>query len=89
MYLADYHVHAACSPDGKFTVEQLAVMLWNYLGHPEDAVALDQIGEHSRWALQALHWAVAKKVFAGVPYDVVGDAAPRVETVKMLVDYLK
>ncbi len=24
MYLADYHVHASCSPDGKFTVEQLA-----------------------------------------------------------------
>ena len=23
MYLADYHVHASCSPDGKFTVEQL------------------------------------------------------------------
>lgn len=24
MYLADYHVHASCSPDGNYTVEQLA-----------------------------------------------------------------
>ena len=71
------------------TIEQLSVILWNYVGRPEDDVRLDQIGPHSHWALNSLHWAIAKKIFANVPYNVVGDLAPRVETVKMLTDYLK
>ncbi len=71
------------------TVEQLSVILWNYMGHPEDDAALDQIGEHSRWALHSLHWSVARKVITSIPYDVVGDAAARVQTVRVLADYLK
>ena len=71
------------------TIEQLSVILWNYMGRPEDDVRLDQIGTHSHWALNSLHWSIATKVFAEVPYDEVGDLAPRVQTVKMLTDYLK
>ena len=73
----------------KITVEQLAVILWNYVGQPQDDAGLDAIGEHSRWALNALHWAVARKVITSIPYDVVGDAAARVQTVRVLNDYLK
>lgn len=50
---------------------------------------LDAIGPHSRWTLNSLHWLIATKVFAGIPYDKVGENAPRVQTVKMLADYLK
>ena len=71
------------------TIEQLSVILWNYMGRPEDDVRLDQIGTHSPWALHSLHWSIATKVFAEVPYDEVGDNVPRVQTVKMLADYLK
>ena len=71
------------------TVEQLSVILWNYMGRPEDDVRLDQIGEHSHWALDSLHWSIAQKVITSIPYDVVGDAAARVETVRVLNDYLK
>ena len=73
----------------KITVEQLSVILWNYMGHPEDDALLDQIGEHSRWALNSLHWSVARKVITSIPYDTVGDAAARVQTVRVLADYLK
>lgn len=48
-----------------------------------------KLGEHSPWALDALHWALAKKVFRTIPYGKLSDGAPRVETVQMLTDYLK
>ena len=71
------------------TVEQLAVILWKYMGCPEDDANLTEIGPHSLWALGALHWAVGRRIFAEIPYNEVGDQAPRIETVKMLNDYLK
>ena len=73
----------------KITMEQLSVILWNYMGHPADDVGLDAIGPHSAWALRSLHWSIAQKIFINIPYDEVGELAPRVQTVKMLTDYLK
>ncbi|MBQ9973581.1 MAG: S-layer homology domain-containing protein [Oscillospiraceae bacterium] len=41
-------------PNDAVTVEQIAVILWNYSGNPEFRCSADDLGEHSGWAANAL-----------------------------------
>lgn len=80
--------------DGKFgpedtvTIEQIAVILWNYSGNPAFSAAADGVGAHSDWAANGLGWAVEKGLLNGVPYQAVTDGATRAQTAQILTNYL-
>ena len=76
-------------PNKSITLEQLAVMLWNYTGKPEvNAADVDNIGPHSNWAYNALYWVQANGLFSGIDYSATTDNAPRTQTIQMVTDYL-
>ncbi|MBR2934294.1 MAG: S-layer homology domain-containing protein [Oscillospiraceae bacterium] len=80
--------------DGKFgpedtvTIEQIAVILWNYSGNPAFSASADTVGAHSDWAANGLGWAVEKGLLNGVPYQAVTDGATRAQTAQILTNYL-
>lgn len=80
--------------DGKFgpndsvTIEQIAVILWNYAGNPAFSGNADSVGAHSGWAANALSWAVENDILESVPYENVTGAATRAQTAQMLMNYL-
>lgn len=75
-------------PEDNVTVEQIAVILWNYSGNPKFTGTADSVGPHSGWAANALSWAVENGILNNVPYDAVTDAANRAQTAQMLMNYL-
>ena len=80
--------------DGKFgpndnvTLEQLAVILWNYSGNPSFTGTADSVGTHSGWAANGLAWALENGILANVPYENVTAGATRAQTAQMLMNYL-
>ena len=59
---------AAIVPERDLTREQIAVMLYNYMGRPEargNLTAFADAGAVSAWAREAMAWAVGEKVFNG------------------------
>jgi len=75
-------------PDDPVTIEQVAVILWNYSGKPSFTATADSVGSHSDWASNALSWAVENKILENVPYENVSGNASRAQTAQMLMNYL-
>ncbi len=75
-------------PNDNVTLEQIAVILWNYSGTPEGSDDLASVGAHSDWAANALRWAQSEGLLNGVPYDAVTEAATRAQTAQILMNYL-
>ena len=76
-------------PDDAVTIEQIAVILWNYSGNPAPTGNANEVGEHSGWAANGLSWAVANGIFDGLAYQSVTAPASRAQTAQMLMNYLK
>lgn len=76
-------------PNDAVTLEQIAVILWQYSGKPEFTASADSVGPHSGWAANGLAWCVEKGILDGMPYDAVTDPATRAQTAQMLMNYLK
>ena len=75
-------------PEDTVTVEQVAVILWNYAGNPTPTGSAASVGVHSGWAANALGWAAGSGILDNVPYDSVTDGANRAQTAQMLMNYL-
>ena len=75
-------------PNDNVTLEQIAVILWNYSGNPTPTGDASSLGTHSDWAANALSWAAAKGIFQNVPYNTVTGTATRAQTAQMLMNYL-
>ena len=75
-------------PNDNVTLEQIAVILWNYSGNPTPTGDANVLGEHSDWATNALSWAAVKGIFKNVPYVTVTGTATRAQTAQMLMNYL-
>ena len=75
-------------PDDSVTLEQLAVILWNYSGNPTFTASADSVGAHSSWAANGLAWAVENSILTNVPYEAVTARATRAQTAQMLTNYL-
>ena len=71
------------------TIEQVAVILWNYSGTPAaEAADLSALGTSSSWAANALNWAVANGIFKDMPMENANATASRAQTAQMLMNYL-
>ena len=75
-------------PSDKVTLEQVAVILWNYAGKPGASASADTFGAHNSWADQALSWCADKGIMENVPYTTVTGAATRAQTAQMVMNYL-
>ena len=81
--------------DGKFgpndnvTIEQIAVILWNYSGNPEFDAELGGVGSYSGWASNALTWATDNGILHGVNFKNATDNATRAQAAQMLTNYLR
>ncbi len=75
-------------PNDNVTLEQIAVILWNYSGNPTPTGDASSVGAHSDWAANALSWAVANNILANVPYEAVTATATRAQTAQMLMNFL-
>lgn len=75
-------------PDDSVTVEQIAVILWNYSGNPAFTGTADSVGAHSSWAANGLAWALENGILENVPYENVTVGATRAQTAQMLMNYL-
>lgn len=80
-------------PNDSITREQLAVMLWRYAGSPTANLELhftdtDQV---SAWAMEALCWAVEKRVLSGYGDGQLGprELATRAQVAKMLKNFME
>lgn len=76
-------------PDDEVTIEQVAVILWNYSNTPGGYGDLKSVGNHSDWAANALRWAVDKGLLENVPFTNSNEKATRAQTAQMLMNYLK
>lgn len=73
----------------KITREQLATMLWRYVGEPEASADVTVNGSPSKYAVEAMRWAVGAGVIKG---DQNGNHNPRgmasrAEAAQMLTNY--
>ena len=75
-------------PNDNVTLEQIAVILWNYSGNPEPAGGAAELGPHSDWAANALGWAAGEGLLTGVLYVAVNAPATRAQTAQILMNYL-
>lgn len=75
-------------PNKNVSLEEVAVILWNYSGNPTPTGDASSLGAHSDWAADALSWAAANGIFKNVPFDAVTGPATRAHTAQMLMNYL-
>jgi len=81
--------------DGKFgpndsvTIEQIAVILWNYSGNPEFDAKLGDVGSYSGWAQNGLTWARDNGILHGVNFVNATDNATRAQAAQMLTNFLR
>ncbi|MBE6956983.1 MAG: hypothetical protein E7450_05985 [Ruminococcaceae bacterium] len=76
-------------PEDAVTIEQVAVILWNYSNTPAGYGDLSEVGSHSDWAANALRWAVDKGLLNNVPFTNATEKATRAQTAQMLTNYLR
>ena len=76
-------------PEDAVTIEQVAVILWNYTNTPAGFGDLGEVGSHSDWAANALRWAVDEGILANVPFTNATEKATRAQTAQMLTNYLR
>ena len=88
-YSAIMNVHRQIKPEDAVTIEQVAVILWNYSHTPAGYGALNGLGGYSDWAANALRWAVDKGLLEGVPFKNATEKATRAQTAQILTNYLR
>ena len=76
-------------PDDPVSLEQVFVILWNYMGNPPLTGDADAVGPHSEWAGNAIGWAQAVGLPNDLPFTRVTDPASRAQTAQMLTNLLK
>lgn len=76
-------------PDDPVTLEQVFVILWNYVGNPPLTGDADAVGPHSEWAGNAIGWAQATGLLDNLPFKRVIDPANRAQTAQMLMNLAK
>ncbi|MBQ3135339.1 MAG: S-layer homology domain-containing protein [Oscillospiraceae bacterium] len=76
-------------PEDAVTIEQVAVILWNYSFTPGGAGDLSKVGSHSDWAANALRWAEGKGILNGLPFTNATEKATRAQAAQMLTNYLR
>ena len=76
-------------PEDAVTIEQVAVILWNYSHTPAGYGELKSVGGYSDWAANALRWAVDKDLLEGVPFKNATEKATRAQTAQILTNYLR
>ncbi len=76
-------------PEDAVTIEQVAVILWNYSNTPAGFGDLAKAGKHSDWAANALRWAVDKGILENVPFTNATEQATRAQTAQMLTNFLR
>ncbi|MBQ3556658.1 MAG: S-layer homology domain-containing protein [Oscillospiraceae bacterium] len=76
-------------PEDAVTIEQVAVILWNYTNTPAGFGDLTKVGSHSDWAANALRWAVEQGLLENVPFTNATEQATRAQTAQMLTNYLR
>jgi len=76
-------------PEDAVTIEQVAVILWNYSNTPAGYGDLSKVGNHSDWAANALRWCVDKGILSGVPFTNATEKATRAQTAQMLTNFLR
>ena len=76
-------------PEDAVTIEQVAVILWNYSFTPGGAGDLNNVGNYSDWAANALRWAEGKGILKNVPFTNATEKATRAQTAQMLTNYLR
>ena len=75
-------------PNKNVSLQEVAVILWNYSGNPDPTGDASSLGAHDDWAANALSWAAANGIFDNVPYEVVTGTATRAQTAQMLMNFL-
>ena len=75
-------------PNKNVSLQEVAVILWNYSGNPTPTGDASSVGVHDDWAANALSWAVGNGIFEGMPYDTVTGTASRAQTAQMLMNFL-
>lgn len=93
-HIVDGYGNGRFGPGDNITREQLAVMLWRYVGKPSAAanqLNFADAGQASDWALDALRWAVEKGVISGKGDGNLdpGGYASRAETAQMLKNFME
>lgn len=73
-------------PDDPVTLEQVFVILWNYVGNPPLTGDADAVGLHSDWAGNAIGWAQAEGLLDNLPFKLVIDPANRAQTAQVLMN---
>ena len=76
-------------PEDAVTIEQVAVILWNYSNTPAGYGDLSGVGKYSDWAADALRWAVEEGILNDLPFTNANEKATRAQTAQMLMNYLK
>lgn len=76
-------------PVDSVTLEQVAVILWNYSKNPTGTGSLSGIkGQYSDWAANALRWCAGKGILNNVPYSNATEKATRAQTAQILTNFL-
>ncbi|MBO5917231.1 MAG: S-layer homology domain-containing protein, partial [Oscillospiraceae bacterium] len=75
-------------PNKNVSLEEVAVILWNYAGSPDPTGETAFTGAHSDWAANALNWAVSEGILKDMPYEAVTATASRAQTAQMLMNFL-
>ncbi len=75
-------------PEDAVTIEQVAVILWNYAGTPTGRGALTNVGKHSDWAANALRWCVETGALENVPFTNATEKATRAQTAQILTNFV-
>ena len=86
--IVDGYGNGTFQPNKDVSLEEIAVILWNYSGKPTATGNAASLGTHSDWAANALSWAEANGIFEDVPYTAVTDTATRGQTAQMLMNFL-
>lgn len=88
---------AAVEPTKALTRQQIALMLYNYMGKPSDSAELDKFSDAAKvsdWALDAMKWAVSAGVLSGsevngsMVLDPTGTAT-RAQTAQILMNFFQ
>lgn len=75
-------------PEDAVTLEQIAVILWNYAGKPAASGRPAKAGLYNSWAANALSWCEDMDILDGVPFRNATEQATRAQAAQMLANYL-
>ena len=80
------------NPDGSITREQLATMLWRYVGSPSGDGSLSSFGDGgsaNTYAVEALRWAVGEGLISGTTETTLSPkaTATRAQVATILMRY--